>query len=171
MTKEQFDRAKACPDQGVLIHLICNQADDAFYSEDPDALAGARRTVLCAETFYSSICDGGLAAWFDMDHGQLAHCGPKSLRKIGLPEYAELAERALRLHHDAELPETVLAWTPHLTRVRQQHGEEDHSERYEPLEAEFFALCHDHPGAFRRHLYDFIVRHEDELLAAPVVAA
>jgi hypothetical protein len=65
MTKECFERARASKDKGVLIHRVCNEADELFYSDNREELSQAHRTVLCVETFFAAMCDGGFAAWFD----------------------------------------------------------------------------------------------------------
>lgn len=166
MTKECFARARASRDKGVLVHRICNEADELFYSEDREQLSEAHRTVLCVETFFAAMCDGGFAAWFDGDHGQLACCCSKSLRRIGLDAYAEIAEAALAIHHEGEVPAKFADWDPHLARIRGQHEEEDHSEKYIPLDTAFFALCQENPREFRDALYQYILDHEAELVQA-----
>ncbi len=167
MKKEQFERAKNSPDKGVLVHLVCNEADCLFYSDEPDGLAEPHCTVLCVETFFSAVCDGGMAAWFDQDHGQLAHRCPDALRRVGMPAYATLAEAALRCHCQDALPETVSAWDQQLARIRGQHGEEDCSEIYMPLDEQFFDLFQRHPGEFRERLFDYIIRHEADFVSPP----
>ena len=165
MKKEHFERAKNSPDKGVLVHLVCNEADAMFYSDDPDGLSTPHCTVLSVETFFGAVCDGGMAAWFDLDHGQLAHRGPEALRRVGLDEYAKLAEETLRFHHQEALPATVAEWGPHLHRIRAQHDEEDHAEIYAPFEAQFFALLQRNPSEFRERLFDYIVEHEADFVA------
>src|SRR3954469_20556411 len=131
MKKDQFERARGASDKGILVHLVCNEADACFYSDDPDCLTLHHRTVLAVETFFSAVCDGGFEAWFDLDYGQLAHCGPEALREVGLDRYAELAEAALRIHHQEALPATIADWDQHLARIRSHHCDEDCSQLYE----------------------------------------
>ena len=166
MKKEQFDRAKKCPDKGVLVHLVCNEADSIFYSDEPDEMSEAHCTVLCVETFFSAVCDGGMAAWFDQDHGQLAHRCPDALRRVGLPAYAELAEETLKFHHREALPATCSAWGEHLERIRTRHCEEDCAELYEPFDEQFFLLFQGKPKEFRERVYDYIVKNEAEFVSA-----
>ena len=160
MKKEQLERARKSPDKGVLVHLVCNEADALFYSDEPDGLSEPQCTVLCVETFFSAVCDGGMAAWFDQDHGQLAHRCPDALRRLGLPEYAILAEKALRCHYQDALPETASAWGQQLERIRSQHCDEDCSEMYLPLDEQFFDLFQRNPREFRDRLFDYIIEHE-----------
>lgn len=165
MKREQFERAKQCADKGVLVHLVCNEADALFYSEDPDGLSTAHCTVLTVETFFGAVCDGGMAAWFDHDHGQLAHRCPDALRRVGLDEYAALAEETLRFHHQEALPATVAEWGQHLHRIRCRHCEEDPAEIYAGFDTLFFALLQANPSEFRDRLFDYIVEHEAEFVA------
>jgi hypothetical protein len=165
MKREQFERAKKSADKGVLVHLVCNEADAMFYSDDPDGLSTPHCTVLTVETFFGAVCDGGMAAWFDLDHGQLAHRCPEALRRVGLEEYARLAEETLRFHHQEALPATVAEWGQHLHRIRCRHCEEDPAEIYEPFDTAFFALLQRNPSEFRDRLFEYIVEHEAEFVA------
>ncbi len=165
MKKEQFERAKSSPDKGVLVHLVCNEADALFYSDNPDGLSTAQCTVLSVETFFGAVCDGGMAAWFDLDHGQLAHRCPEALRRVGLEEYAALAEETLRFHHAEALPTTCAGWEPHLHRIRGRHEEEDPAEVYTAFDTRFFALFQGNPAEFRERLFGYIVEHESEFVA------
>jgi hypothetical protein len=166
VTKEQFERAKSASDKGILVHLVCNEADGCFFSDDPDCLSIPLRTVLAVETFFSAVCDGGFEAWFDLDHGELAHCGPAALRSVGLPRYAVLAQAAIALHDCEPQPTTIADWGQHLGRIRSRHCDEDCSELYEELDAAFFGLLRENPNEFRERVFDFIVQHEAEYLRA-----
>ncbi|MCU1329637.1 MAG: hypothetical protein JWN34_5007 [Bryobacterales bacterium] len=165
MKKEQFERAKKSPDKGVLVHLVCNEADALFYSDEPEALSTQHCTVLTVETFFAAICDGGMAAWFDLDHGQLAHRCPEALRRVGLDEYAALAEETLRFHCKEALPTTVADWGQHLHRIRCRHCEEDPADVYASFDTAFFASLQRNPSEFRARLYDYIVEHESDFVS------
>lgn len=170
MTRSQFARARQAKDPGVLVHLVCNEADHHFYSNNPDVLCGPACMVLCVETFFSAMCEGGFVNWFDHDYCQLGHRCSEALREVGLPGYAALVEEAVRVHHQDELPTTVATWGEHLDRIRLQHGEEDCAHLYTELDTHFFAMFQEQPNEFRERLGEFIVRHQDDFVDEPAEA-
>jgi hypothetical protein len=143
-------------------HLICDACDDTFYFGVLGDIQGWIRDVLCVETFFGAMCDGGITTWFDWCHARLAPFVPDALRAVGLPEFAVCAERALAVHIDAPYPSIVVDWDPILERIRDSQLDEDFEPKYDPIETEFFGLYHAEPARFRTALHAYILKHFDD---------
>ncbi len=140
-------------------HLICEVCDDTFYFGSVQDITGWIRDVLCVETFFGAMCDGGVRTWFDWCHARLAPFVPIALRAVGLPEFEIHADRALALHVQPPYPITVADWDPILERIRDAQLEEDFSAEYDVIEADFFALYLSNRSHFRNALYSYILKH------------
>lgn len=77
LTEAQKQAIRQARSPEAACHLVYHATDDAFYSGDPDDITGWIRDVLCVETFFGAMCDGGVVTWFDWDHGRLAHLVPR----------------------------------------------------------------------------------------------
>ncbi len=161
-TQTQAIRQARSPE--AACHLVCDATDDAFYSGNADDITGWIRDVLCVETFFGAMCDGGVDTWFDWDHGRLAHLVPDALRAVGLPEFAPSAEEALAVHFPPPYPATIQEWGEVIEQIRdaQLENDFDKSSVYDPIEEEFFALYHADSKHFRNRLHGYILEHLED---------
>ena len=143
-------------------HLIYEVCDDTFYFGTADDITGWIRDVLCVETFFGAMCDGGVTTWFDWCHARLAPFAPSALRAVGLPDFADHADRALAVHVQPPYPNTVAEWDPTLERIRDSQLDEDFSAEYDAIETDFFALYHANPSHFRTTLHAYVLKHLDD---------
>jgi hypothetical protein len=143
-------------------HLIYDACDDTFYFGSVDDIAGWIRDVLCVETFFGAMCDGGVTTWFDWCHARLAPFVPRALRAVGLPDVAVHADRAMAIHVQQPYPATVAEWDPVLERIRKSQIDEDFSAEYDAIEMDFFALYHTDRSDFRTKLHAYILKHLDD---------
>lgn len=166
MTATEFARLRSSTNKEAACHWVCDRADDILDSSNPDSISEQLLTVVCVETFFGEVCNGGFVQWLDNNHGRIAHCCPGALRRVGLPQYAELAAQALRIHHPEPMPESIAAWEPALECIRDVHNSQD----YSSLETAFFEFYHANCEEFRNRLFDYIVTHESEFISQPRVA-
>jgi len=160
-TQKQAIRQARSPE--AACHVVYHATDDAFYLGEPDDISGWIRDVLCVETFFGAMCDGGVDTWFDWDHGRLAHLVPDALRAVGLPEFASCADKALAIHFAPPYPSTVHGWDEAIEQIRDAQLEDDFDEAaYDEIEKEFFALYHADSTHFRTKLYSYILAHLDD---------
>jgi len=144
-------------------HLVYHATDDAFNSRYPDDITGWIRDVLCVETFFGAMCDGGVVTWFDWDHGRLAHLVPEALRAVGLPEFASGADKALAVHFPPPYPDTIQAWGEAIEQIRDAQLEDDFDESiYNAIEQEFFALYHADSTFFRTKLHGYVLERLED---------
>ena len=163
LTEPQKHAIRQAKSAEAACHIVYHATDDAFYFGNPDDITGWIRDVLCVETFFGAMCDGGVDTWFDWDHGRLAHLVPDALRAIELPEYAPCAERALAIHASPPYPATVHAWDEVIEQIRDAQLEDDFDEStYEAIEKEFFALYHADSTYFRTKLHDYVLAYLDD---------
>ena len=163
LTEAQKQAIRQAPTPEAACHIVCDAADDAFFSGDPDQITGWIRDVLCVETYFGAMCDGGLVTWFDWDHGRLAHMVPDALRAAGLPEFAPSAEKALAVHFPPPYPDTIQAWGEAIEKIRDAQLEDEFDKSvYEAFEDEFFALYHADPKHFRNRLGAYVLEHLDD---------
>lgn len=153
--RDKLTAEKAC-------HLICEVCDDTFYFGSVEDISGWIRDVLCVETFFGAMCDGGVTTWFDWCHARLAPFVPIALRAVGLPVFACCADRALIVHIQLPYPTTVAEWDPVLGRIRDSQLDEDFSVEYDAIERDFFALYNADPTHFRTTLHAYVLKHLDD---------
>lgn len=163
LTETQKQAIRQARSVEAACHIVCEATDDAFYFGRADDIAGWIRDVLCVETFFGAMCDGGITTWFDWDHGRLAHLVPDALRAVGLPEFASCADKALAVHTKPPFPTTIQGWDSIIERIRDTQLEDEFdNEVYEPIEKEFFALYHADPTCFRTKLHDYVLARLNE---------
>lgn len=153
-------RDRLTPEQAC--HLICDVCEDSFDSGSVEDITGWIRDVLCVETFFGAMCDGGVMTWFDWCHASLAPFVPEALRAVGLPGFADHADRALTVHFPPPYPATVARWDPILENIRESQLSGDFSAAYDAIETDFFALYHADPSHFRTTLHAYVLKHLDD---------
>jgi hypothetical protein len=164
LTESQKQAIRQAQSPEAACHLVCDATDDAFYFGNPDDITGWIRDVLCVETFFGSMCDGGVVTWFDWDHGRLAHLVPEALRAVGLPEFAYFADKALAVHFPPPYPATIQGWDEAIEKIRDAQLEDDFDESvYDAVEKEFFALYHADNTFFRSKLHGYVLAQFDQL--------
>lgn len=143
-------------------HLIYEVCDDTFYFGSVEDITGWIRDVLCVETFFGAMCDGGVTTWFDWCHARLAPFVPGALRTVGLLEFAGHADRALAVHVQPPYPATVAEWDPVLENIRDSQLDDDFSAQYDAIETDFFALYHSDRSHFRKVLHAYVLTRLDD---------
>lgn len=160
LTEAQKQAIRDAKSPESACHVVYDATDDAFYFGCADDISGWMRDVLCVETFFGAMCDGGVTTWFDWDHGRLAHLVPDALRAVGLPEYSSCAETALAVHTSPPFPTTISDWAVVIEQIRGAHLEDDFDDSvYDPIENDFFAIYHADNTYFRKKLHDYVVSH------------
>ncbi len=160
LTEAQKQAIRQARSPEAACHLVYHATDDAFYFGDPDDITGWIRDVLCVETFFGAMCDGGVVTWFDWDHGRLAHLVPDALRAVGLPEFASGADKALAVHFPPPYPATIQEWSEAIEHIRDAQLEDGFDESvYDSIEQEFFALYHADKTRFRTQLHRYVLDH------------
>lgn len=164
LTEAQKQAIRQAQSPEAACHMVCDVADEAFFSGNPDDLTGWIRDVLCVETFFGAMCDGGVDTWFDWDHGRLAHLVPDTLRAVGLPEFAACADKDLAVHFPPPYPATIQGWGEAIEKIRDAQLEDDFhkSSVYDPIEEEFFALYHADSKHFRNKLHGYVLEHLED---------
>lgn len=142
--------------------MVCDVADEAFFSGNPDEITGWIRDVLCVETFFGAMCDGGVDTWFDWDHGRLAHLVPDALRAVGLPEFAACADKALAVHFPPPYPATIQEWAEAIEKIRAAQRKNVFKSVYDAIEEEFFALYFTDKTYFRNKLHRYVLEHLED---------
>lgn len=163
LTEAQTYAIRYARNAEVACHVVYHATDNAFYSGNADDITGWIRDVLCVETFFGAMCDGGAFTWFEWNHGKLAHLVPGALRAVGLPEFAPCAEKALAVHVAPPYPDTIQGWAEVIEQIRDAQLEDDFDESvYEAAEKEFFALYHADSTHFRNTLHGYILEHLED---------
>jgi len=163
LTPAQKQAIRQTSSAEAACHWVCDATDDAFYSGNADDITGWIRDVLCVETYFGAMCDGGVDTWFDWDHGRPAHLVPEALRAVGLPEFASCAEKALAIHCAPPYPSTILEWSEIIEKIRDAQLEDDFDDSaYDDIEEEFFALYHADSKRFRTVLQRYVLEHLED---------
>jgi hypothetical protein len=164
MTVAEFSRIKAATNKEAACHCIFDKASDIWQLEDPDTLTEGQITVICVETFFGEVCNGGIVQYLDNIAGEWAFRGVDSLQRVGLPAYADILKRALHLHHPAPIPTDRKTWLLELEALRDTHLSDSFEDDYDSYDREFFALYHRNRTEFRDRLFSYIVQNEDEFI-------
>lgn len=163
LTEAQKQAVRQARSPEAACHLVYDATDDVFYSGNPDDITGWIRDVLCVETFFGAMCDGGVVTWFDWDQGRLAHLVPDALRAVGLPAFAPGPEKALAVHFPHPYPATIQGWDELIERIRDAQREDDFDKSvYDAVEEAFFALYHADKTYFRNKLHGYVLEHLED---------
>lgn len=163
LTEAQKQAIRQARSPEAACHLFFDATEDAFYCGNPDDITGWIRDVLCVETYFGAMCDGGVFTWFEWNHGRLAHLVPDALRAVGLPEFAPGAEKALAVHFPPPYPATIQEWCEAIEHIRDAQLEDDFDESvYDAAEKEFFALYHADNAHFRTKLHAYVLAHLED---------
>ena len=159
MTPYEFSRVRNADDVESAIDAVFHEAYDRWTDQGQDSLSEGQITVLTVWTFFGEVLNGGFWQYFANASGGLANLAPASLRRVGLPKYAEILERFLTLFPDGRVAEDADI------RMEQRHSlsEKFDGEYFEELEQPFWDIFED-DREFTQKLFAYICEHEAEFL-------
>src|SRR5262245_27439751 len=91
-----FAKLRDCEDMERVCHAVFNEAHDKWSEEGRESINTSQLTVLCVETFFGEVCNGGLPQFLSNESGRNASFAPNALRRVGLAAYAVILEEALK---------------------------------------------------------------------------
>jgi hypothetical protein len=142
----------------VACHAVFDEIHTKWTFEGRDALNEAQLTVLCVETFFGEVCNGGFEQYLFNEAGRNASLGPAALRRVGLPDYAELLEQVLA--RCVNKPEKNDFGISEDFFESPEFDEDKENEPLEDLEERFFEIYSANKAEFREKLFDYIVTNE-----------
>jgi hypothetical protein len=161
MLPYDFAKIRGCTDQEAACRAVFEEAHTKWSFAGRDAINKSQLTVMCVETYFGEVCNGGLDQYLFNESGRNASFGPESLRRVSLPRYAEILEEALARCTNA--PE------------RNEFGiTEDFFEPPESadddaplgdLDDRFFKLYFENETEFRDKLYKYILGNEGDFVS------
>jgi hypothetical protein len=153
-----FDFSKLTSDTNLerVCHRVCDEAHSILDDRGAGALTTGQLTAICVETFFGEVCNGGIDQYLDNPSGQTAEFGPDSLRRVGLPHYADILEMALS--RCERLEDMIDDWDGQPYRWIGWNR----ADSLEDLDKRFFALYFADRLEFRRKLHCYIVSNELE---------
>jgi hypothetical protein len=161
MTPETFKRLRDTQDEELLSHVVCAEADDAFFSKGLRAVKASQLTVLCVETFFGEVCNGGLMQFID-NQSRIARFAPEALDTVGLLTYSPLLREALgRCTNSPEENDFG-----ELQDVWECPDSEHHDGPFHDLDERFFELYFAEKAEFRHKLFAYLISHEAEFVAS-----
>ena len=80
MLPYDFARLQDTPDQEALCHAVFDEANTKWQFEGRHAINAEQVTVICVETFFGEVLNGGFDQYLWNSSGRLASFGPAALR-------------------------------------------------------------------------------------------
>lgn len=170
MTPDEFDQIRRAGDISKAIYQVYQSAVEKWLANGIDGLTVGELTAICVETTYFEVEDNGFFGFEDGQSAQFFAFCPAALRRVGLPEFADLVEEAVSrcslFEDDEEIDEEEqlsmnAPWVMYLAK------EEFGVEPYEDLDERFYGLVRADPTRIRQKLFDYIVDHEGEFVSSP----
>jgi hypothetical protein len=144
-------------------HPVFDEATKRLAVAGRGALTEGQITVVCVETFFGEVCNGGLQQYL-INQSPTASACANALRRVGLAAYAEIIEQTLQictnrpaLNEFGELEDDF--WLPDF--------ETDDDFPLKELDTRFFEFYFAEEDEFRRHLFQYVIDHESEFVNQP----
>jgi hypothetical protein len=165
MLSYDFARLRDTPDKEALCHAVFDEAHSKWTLDGLTALNLEQITVICVETFFGEVLNGGLEQFLSNESGRLASHGPAALRRVGLPEYGDILEQVLArctntpAVNDHGIQEDFFE-SP-------EHDDDDAADPLQDLDDRFFEFYFANKLEFREKLFEYIVANEAAFVAVP----
>jgi Domain of unknown function (DUF4375) len=165
MLPYDFAKLRDCPDKEAACHAVFYEAHNKWSFEGRREINESQLTVLCVETFFGEVCNGGLDQYLWNSSGRIASFGPDALRRVGLPDYSGILEEALRRCANSlkenEFGEREDFFEP------PAWDDDDDDGPLEDLDDRFFDLYNANKTEFREKLFRFIMDNEPDFVSVP----
>jgi hypothetical protein len=164
MLPYDFAKLRESSDKQAVCHAVFDEAHTKWTDEGRGAINEAQLTVLCVETFFGEVCNGGFAQYLFNESGRNAGFGPDALRRVGLPQYALVLEDVLKRcknspeHNDFGIAEDFF-------EAEAEWEDDDDDGPLGDLDDRFFALYFANKKEFREKLFQFILDHEADFVS------
>jgi hypothetical protein len=164
MLPYDFAKIRECPDKEAACHAVVDEAHTKWTFEGRDAINESQLTVICVETFFGEVCNGGLSQYLFNESGRIASFGPEALRRVGLPQYAAILGDALQLCANAPEENEFGILEDYF---EPPESDDDSDGPLDDLDHRFFELYSADKSEFRDKLFRYIVEHETDFVSVP----
>lgn len=165
MLPYDFAKLRNSANKERACHAVFNEAHTKWSSEGGDTINESQRTVMCVETYFGEVCNGGLDQYLFNESGRIASYGPEALRRVGLPQYAAILEEALsRSKNSPQMNEFGIMEDFFEPSVA---DDDDEDGSLDDLNDRFFELYFANKTEFRDKLFQFILDHEVDFVTFP----
>jgi|GEM_PF-5603670 len=156
ITRAQLDKLVKQKSPSDLVDALFDPAYDKV-SFRPDELTEGDIIIYNISTLIGEVCNGGIMQYMTNESGQWAHHCGRSLRTIGLPEYAQIIERCIAAFTDKTTPE---AWEDDLYDYMNEQ-----EEPFDAMEQALWERFHRHEGELLNKLAAYIRQHPEVFAA------
>ena len=162
MLPYDFAKIRECPDKEAACHAVFDEAHTKWTFEGRNAINESQLTVMCVETYFGEVCNGGLDQYLFNESGRNASFGPEALRRVHLPKYAAILEEALnRCTNTPEENEFGIMED----FFEPPDSDDDDDGPLGDLDQRFFKLYFANKTEFRDKLFQYIVDNEPDFLS------
>lgn len=161
MLPYEFAKLRVSADKEAACHAVFDEAHAKWMLEGREAINDSQLTVLCVETYFGEVCNGGLEQNLWNESGRIASLGPDALRRVGLPLYAEILTEALARCKNVPQGDRFGIMEDYF----EPPESEDDDGPLRDLELRFFELYHANEAEFRGKLFQFILDNETAFVA------
>lgn len=160
MLPQEFAKIRNATNKEAACHAVFDEAHNKWTYEGRGAINESQLAVMCVETFFGEVCNGGLEQYLFNESGRTAGFGPEALRRVGLTPYAEILDEALA--RCVNLPKE------NEFGVMEDFFEppelEDDSSVLNDLDNRFFELYLADKADFRNKLFQYILDNETDFV-------
>lgn len=166
MLPHDFAKIRGCTDQEAACRAVFEEAHTKWSFEGRAAINRSQLTVMCVETFFGEVCNGGLDQYLCNESGRNASFGPEALRSVSLPRYAKILEEALARCTNAP-EQNEFGITEDFFEPPESTGNDA---PLSDLDDRFFKLYFENETAFRDKLFKYILRNEADFVSISIMA-
>jgi hypothetical protein len=167
MLPYDFFKIRDCGDKEAACHAVFDEAHSKWTVEGRGAINESQLTVMCVETFFGEVCNGGLDQYLFNESGRNASFGPAALRRVGLPNYAEILEEALARCTNTPEENEFGIMEDFFEPTESDDSDDDDDDPLGDLDDRYFELYFANKTEFRDKLFQYIVDNEDDFVAVP----
>ena len=166
MLPYDFAKIRISTNKEAACHAVFDEAHIKWIFAGRNAINDSQLTVLCVETFFGEVCNGGLDQYLGNESGRNASFGSEALRRVGLPKYAEILEDALTRCTNTPL-ENEFGIMEDFFEPSESDGNGDDDGPLGDLDNRFAELYFANKTEFRDKLFQFILDNEDDFVSVP----
>jgi len=163
MLPYDFAKIRNCADKERACHAVFDEAHTKWTFEGRDAINESQLTVMCVETYFGEVCNGGLDQYLFNESGRNASFGPEALRRVGLPKYAEILEEALARCTNTPAKNDLGIMEDFFEPPGSDDGDDDDGPLGD-LDNRFFELYFANKSEFRENLFRYILDNEADFV-------
>jgi hypothetical protein len=163
MLPYEFAELRTRADEQAACHAIFDEAHTSWSYTGRGSINSSQLTVMCVETFFGEVLNGGIEQYLTNESGRNASFGPDALRRVGLSAYAAILDEALKscinTPEENDFGDVEDFYEP------PPACDDDADDPFGDFDHRIYELYNANPAKFREKLFQFIMENEDDFVS------